>query len=127
MHLFIDECLSPKIAHALNEAGECVALHPRNNGGCGDPDHVVLARAIDYDAVIVTQNAVDFRKLVGREEIHPGLIVLPAVGRDASAMLLEQAIRFLRDRGDPMDLMINHVLEVAENGEIIRYELPKPA
>lgn len=98
MHLFIDECLSPKIAHALNEAGECVALHPRNNGGCGDPDHVVLARAIDYDAVIVTQNAVDFRKLVGREEIHPGLIVLPAVGRDASARQCQRNLGLRVDR-----------------------------
>ena len=57
MRLFLDECLSPHIALALNDEGDHVVLHPRNDGGLGDPDHRVLARCIDQDLVLVTQNA----------------------------------------------------------------------
>ena len=33
----------------------------------------------------IDENAVDFRKLIGREELHPGLIVPPSVASPASA------------------------------------------
>ncbi len=66
--------------------------------------------------MIVTENAVDFRKLVAREELHPGLIVLPSVGRDLSFRLLLDAIAYLSSLGEASDVMVNHVLEVSETG-----------
>lgn len=124
MRLFIDECLSPRIAAALNESGAHVAVHPRDFGGLGDPDHAVLARCLAEDLAIVTQNARDFRALVAREEIHPGLILLPGVGRARAAALLDIALAHLGSLGDPQDVLVNHVLEVDEAGACTLYPLP---
>ena len=70
LRLFIDECLSPQLARHLNITGDHDATHPRDMGRLGEPDHVVLSRCLSEDRVIVTENAVDFRKLVaGRKFI----------------------------------------------------------
>lgn len=114
MKLFIDECLSPQLVRHLNETGEHEAVHPRDRDRLGEPDH--LARCVAEDRVIVTENAVDFRKLVAGEELHPGLIVLPSVGRALSLRLLIDAINYLSSEGDPSNVMVNHVLEVSETG-----------
>jgi predicted nuclease of predicted toxin-antitoxin system len=124
VRLFLDECLSPRIAQALNESGEHVAVHPRDSGGLGQTDHSVLARCIQEDLVIVTENARDFRALVGAEDIHPGLIIVPCLDRDTSSSLIMLAIAFLEKRGEPMDVMVNHVLEVNKDGQMRLYALP---
>ncbi|MYB37807.1 MAG: hypothetical protein F4Y26_10575 [Gammaproteobacteria bacterium] len=109
MRLFLDECLSPRIAARLNAEGLHVAEHPRDFGGLGAPDHRVLGRCIERDLVLVTQNARDFRALVETEAIHPGLVILPSVGRLQAQSLLHAAMDFLAARGEPMDIMVNHV------------------
>lgn len=124
MRLFIDECLSPQLARHLNETGEHDAIHPRDMGRLGEPDHVVLARCLAEDRVIVTENAVDFRKLVAREELHPGLILLPSVSRDLSLQLLIDAIVHLASLGEPSDVIVNHVLEVSGTGAFTLSPLP---
>ena len=90
--------------------------HPRDFGGLGEPDHLVLARCIDQDLVLVTQNARDFRALVVASHIHPGLVILPPAGRARCESLLLSAIDFLSERGDPMDAMVNSVLDVSMDG-----------
>lgn len=112
MRLFLDECLSPRIAQELNAEGVHVVLHPRDFGGLGAADHEVLARCIEQDLVLVTQNARDFRALVAVQDIHPGLIILPCVGRVRSEIMLRAVIDFLSEHGDPMDVMVNHVVEI---------------
>ena len=102
------------------------AAHPRDIGRLGEPDHVVLARCLSEDRIIVTENAVDFRKLVARVELHPGLIVLPSVGRDQSLRLLTNAITYLATLGEPSDVMVNHVLEMSEAGAFTLSPLPDP-
>ena len=67
MKLFIDECLSPELARRLNDSGLLEAIHPRDYGRLGEPDHIVLRRCLDEDRTIVAQNARDFRKLIGNE------------------------------------------------------------
>ena len=96
---------------------------PRDFGGLGAPDRAVLARCIERDLVIVTENARDFRALVAAQDVHPGLIVLPCVDRVSSEALLRAAIDFLSERGDPMDAMVNHVLEVGAETEMRLYPL----
>jgi predicted nuclease of predicted toxin-antitoxin system len=123
--LFIDECLSPQLADHLNATGEHDATHPRDMGRLGEPDHVVLSRCLAEDRVIVTENAIDFRKLVAREEVHPGLILLPSVSRSLSLQLLTDAIAHLQTRGEPSDVMVNHVLEVTEAGAFTLSPLPE--
>lgn len=127
MRLFIDECLSPRIAEWLNNSGEHDAAHPLHLGRRGEQDHTVLARCIREDRVLVTQNAQDFRGLIGQEDIHPGLIILPAVGRDGAYRLLLRAIEVLSTQGKPADVMVNRVLEVATDGHCLLHELRKTA
>ena len=127
MRLFLDECLSPAIARALNAEGVHVAIHPRDFGGLGAPDHEVLKRCTEHDLVLVTENASDFGALVATQAIHPGLIVLPCVGRARSEALLRAAIDFLLERGDPMDIMVNHVMEVSTDLAMHLYPLPNGA
>jgi predicted nuclease of predicted toxin-antitoxin system len=122
--LFIDECLSPQLALRLNAIGRYDAVHPLHVGRRGEPDHRVLERCLAEDRVIVTENARDFRRLVGKTELHPGLIILPAIDREGTWKLLQAALAFIRDRGEPMSVMVNHVLEVDESGGMTVSPLP---
>jgi hypothetical protein len=79
----------------------------------------VVARCFEEDRVIVTENAIDFRKLLGREELHPGLIIIPAVNRARSIALLLQAIDYLMTLGTPDDVMINGILEIGVDGSFV--------
>ena len=124
MRMFLDECLSPRIAQTLNAEGDHVALHPRDFGGLGASDHHVLARCIEQDLVLVTANARDFRALAATRDVHPGLVILPSVGRERSEALLRGAIAFLSQHGDPMDVIVNHVLEVSAEAEMTLSMLP---
>src|SRR5687767_12812385 len=103
--LFVDECVSPELARRINAGGRYEAIHPRDYGRSGELDHEVLQRCLAEDRVIVTENAIDFRKLVGSEALHPGLIILPSVGRERSWALLEAAIAFIEASGRPADIM----------------------
>ena len=123
MRLILDEGLSPGIGRALNSEGLHVAMHPRDFGGLGAPDREVLARRLERDLVPVTVNARDFRALVAAQDLPPGLIVLPSVGRARSVALLRTAIDSLSKRGDPMDVMVNHVLEVTADTELTLYPI----
>lgn len=71
-----------------------------------------------------TQNARDFRKLVGAEDLHPGLIILPAVGRERSWILLLSVLEAITELGVPAVVMINHVAEIDEQGRVQLFELP---
>ena len=124
MRFFIDECLSPQIALRLNETGEHDAVHPLHVGRRGAPDHVVLKWCLDEDRTLVTENARDFRKLIGKADLHPGLIVLPSVDRKGAWQLLRAAIAFLAARGVPQDVIVNHALEVSEDGKFSFHSLP---
>jgi predicted nuclease of predicted toxin-antitoxin system len=116
--LFIDESFSPQLAIRLNQTGRHDALHPLHVGRRHEPDHRVLQRCVAEDRVTVTQNARDFRRLMGEEEIHPGLIILPAIDREGTWRLLLEALAYLEDQGNPADMMVNHVLEVDESGAV---------
>jgi hypothetical protein len=76
------------------------------------------------DRVIVTENARDFRRLVSGAEIHPGLIILPALNREETWASLQRALSYLENRRRPADVMVNHVLEVDESGAIMLLPLP---
>ena len=124
MQLFLDECLSPNVANELSAEDGHYVIHPRNNGGRGDPDHKVLERCLSEDLVIVTENAKDFRALAERSDIHPGIIILPCVGKLKAKALIKKAIEHLDGLGVASDVIVNHVLEIDELGTIEMYELP---
>ena len=81
--------------------GEHDTIHRRDVGRLGASDHVVLLHCLTEDRVILTGNAVDFRKLVSRQELHPGLILLPSIGRDLSFRRLIDTITHLASLGEP--------------------------
>jgi predicted nuclease of predicted toxin-antitoxin system len=123
LRFFIDECLSRQLARRLNALG-FDAIHPLDVGRRGEPDHRVVARCLEEDRIIVTQNAGDFRKLVGRQEIHPGLVVLPNIGREGTWTLLRRVLALLEAREDGRTFMINRVIEVAADGGMAVFERP---
>jgi predicted nuclease of predicted toxin-antitoxin system len=125
LKLFIDECLSPRLAARLNASGEHEAMHPRDYGRLGERDDQVLARCLEESRTIVTENAVDFRKLIAAEEIHPGLIILPSTSRSESERLLDKVLAKLASLGDPPSVMINKVIEISAEGEFVIYDLPE--
>jgi predicted nuclease of predicted toxin-antitoxin system len=124
VRLFIDESLSPLLATRLNDTGSHDAIHPLHVGRRGEPDHRVPERCIAEDRVIVTQNARDFRRLAARTELHPGLIILPFMDREGTWHLLQSAIAFLDVRGDPMNAMVDHALEVGATGGMALSAIP---
>ena len=65
---------------------------------------------VGLNLVIVTENARDFRALAAKADIHPGMILLPCVGRALAEPLLRAAIEHLEALGDPGDVLVNHVL-----------------
>jgi predicted nuclease of predicted toxin-antitoxin system len=95
--LFIDECLSPQLALRLNATGHFDAVHPLHVGRRGEADYRVLEWCLAEDRAIVTENARDFRRLVGKTDVHPGLIILPAVDREGTWKLLEAALAFVKN------------------------------
>ena len=76
----------------------------------------MLEWCLAEDRILVTQNARDFRKLIGKTELHPGLIILPDIDREGTRKLLQAAIAFLEKRRRPVDAIVNYVLEVSDQG-----------
>lgn len=126
MRFFIDECISPTLSQHLNREGLHDAIHPRDRGRLRDPDHVVFARAIEEDRIIVTENADDFRKLAGAVDLHPGLIILPSVARAEAQRLMDLVIAYLIEtEGErPQDLLVNSVLTITPDGVVRIDPLP---
>jgi hypothetical protein len=120
MRLFIDECLSPNFAIELGRLGHD-AIRPLQVGRRGQLYHTVKENCIAEDRVIVTENVGDFKALLGREPIHPGLIALPQTSRARGWALIEAAISFLEAQGgDPMDAIVNHCIEFEGDKPVLR-------
>lgn len=67
MRFLIDEMYAERVAELLAERGHG-ALHVRDIGLGGAPDVDVLARAVDEDRTVVTENAVDFLPLLDQRQ-----------------------------------------------------------
>jgi predicted nuclease of predicted toxin-antitoxin system len=123
---FVDECISPSLSHHLNRDGLHDAIHPRDRARLREPDHVVFARAVAEDRILVTENADDFRKLAGSVDLHPGLIILPSVARNEAQRLMDLVIAYLIEVGGdrPYDRLVNSVLLISTKGDIRIEPLP---
>jgi predicted nuclease of predicted toxin-antitoxin system len=88
----VDECLSPELAQRLAKLGYD-ATSNRDRAKLGKLDSLIFEYAVQEDRIIVTQNADDFRNLVGNAELHPGLIILTANSIQKSWEQLERAIK----------------------------------
>jgi len=128
VRLLVDECLSPALVQVAHRAGY-EATTVRDLGALGESDRRIVARALESDRAIVTNNAGDFVELCRRAALHPGLIVLPSVPRDAEIGLFARALAHIvaaaAERSlAPRDFILNRVVEVDESGHCEDQELP---
>jgi predicted nuclease of predicted toxin-antitoxin system len=120
VRFLIDECLHTSLTHVANK-GAHEAHHVTRRGWSGSKDHQLREVVLREEFVFVTNNARDFRKLMGESELHAGLIVIipnvtPAVQRE----LFDRALQEVSELSD----MINKVVEV-DLDEVRVYELPR--
>jgi predicted nuclease of predicted toxin-antitoxin system len=118
----IDENLSPALTSTANALG-FAAFHVAHRGWASASDDQVLRRMLDESLTLVTNNWLDFKPMLAREGLHPGVVViLPNVRRQRQAELFALALLLIRDSDPPLD-MINTVLEVTAEGVVTRYAL----
>ena len=87
-------------------------------------DWHVLQHPREQDFILVTNNAVDFRRLYAAEPLHAGLVILlPTVDGAMQQRLIQGALTELTVHSEP----INQVLEVdvdGQNATFAFYDLP---
>jgi predicted nuclease of predicted toxin-antitoxin system len=120
VRFLIDECLHTSLTDVANNAGH-EAHHVTRRRWSGFKDHELREVALREEFVFVTNNARDFRKLMGESELHAGLIVIlpnvtPALQRELFQRALVEASKLLD--------MINKVLEI-DSDQVRVYDLPK--
>ena len=110
MKFSIDECLSPKLAAIAWKQG-FHSMHVTRVGLRSKSDSSIVQHAVEDDWVLVIHNAADFKRLVGRQEVHPGLIcinVAPGLMRlEVQKSLFRHALKQVEG-----DDLINIVVEI---------------
>ncbi|MBF0391682.1 MAG: DUF5615 family PIN-like protein [Alphaproteobacteria bacterium] len=112
MRFLIDECLHASLVEVANGAGH-EAHHVVHLGMQGLKDPEVMERVRLHGFTLVTNNAMDFRRLYSREPIHAGLIILLPQVRPALQRALFRAV-FVHLGG--RDDLIDKVVEVGLDG-----------
>ena len=80
--------------------------------------------------MLVTDNASDFRPMYMREDVHPGLIIVPAgYGRARQHLLTREVITWvanaaLQSNQAAADYMLNRLVEIDQHWSVTSYELP---
>ena len=120
MRFLVDECLHTSLKAIAISAGY-EADHVVYRGLSGSTDAAVLAYAIKHDFILVTNNAVDFRKLYKREKLHPGLIIfIPQLEPAKQRTIFEAVLKFTA-KNEP----INEVIEAnITRGKVVLKRLP---
>jgi predicted nuclease of predicted toxin-antitoxin system len=121
--LLLDECLSHFWVGRLAARGYPDVLHPIHVGLRGVRDDTIVAHAATQDRVIVTSNGRDFVKLLGRADVHPGLIILEALDFESTWTQLLAALAFIERQSSPSDWIVNRVVEVTTEG-VRSWDLP---
>jgi predicted nuclease of predicted toxin-antitoxin system len=122
MRFLIDECLHESLVGVAHAAG-FEAMHVNHLGLSGKADWELAERIVKDEFTFVTNNRVDFLRLFGKKDLHPGLIVLvPNVVPSLQRALLVSALRYLSGRD-----LVNVVIEVSLKGKTVQcveYNLP---
>lgn len=120
MRFLIDECLHTSLTDVANKAGH-EAHHVTRRGWSGFKDYQLREVVLREEFVFVTNNARDFRNLMGESELHAGLIViLPNVTPALQRELFQWALVEVSKLPD----MINRVVEI-DYEQVRVYDLPK--
>ncbi len=127
MRFLVGECLSATYVAELGRCGYPDAVHPMHIGCFGVRDDTILARAIADDRIVITANGRDYRQLVLRVPIHPGIIIIEPRIRTQSWLLIVAALAFIELQPRPEDYMVNRVVEVSAATRVSTNELPPAA
>ncbi len=76
MKFLIDECLSPDLVEIARDRGFPSSTHVTWLGLRSKTDWTIVQRAVADGYVLVTNNTTDFTSLLGREDVHAGLVCL---------------------------------------------------
>ena len=123
----VDECLSPDYVGRLAIRGYPDAIHPIHVGLLGARDDQIVARALADDRSVITANRVDYERLLGREVLHPGAIIVDALEKEPTWQLILVALSFIGLQPRPVDYMVNRVVEVSAARGILPFELSSGA
>lgn len=118
--LLVDECLHTSLTELAHRAGH-EAYHVVWLGKAGAADAELRDLILEREFTFVTNNARDFRRLLGAAELHPGLIIiLPNVTPTTQRALFGIVLQRLPELGS----LINKVVEVDRDGAVAVYDLP---
>jgi predicted nuclease of predicted toxin-antitoxin system len=111
----VDENLTTELCDAAHRHGfHATSVTRLGKQGASDP--ALVRFAIDGDFIIVTRNAIDFRRLYRREAVHAGLvIILPNAPKPEQVPLFEIVLRQLETEGE----LINACLTIDAAGAIV--------
>jgi predicted nuclease of predicted toxin-antitoxin system len=103
--LLIDECLHTSLRDIAHAAGH-IADHVNYLGLGGLKDWELMSKILENDYTFVTNNRSDFLALHGREELHPGVIIIvPNVTPDLQQELFRAALDHIGAR-DPTNTVV---------------------
>lgn len=129
MKLWFDEDLSPTLVQVANARGFDATCN-RDRGVLGHTDAQLRRLVQGQDYVFVTDNASDFRPMYERDQLHPGLAVMPAeFGRDRQQQLagaiIDWVVRASVKAGQvPADFMVNKLVSIDPDGTCTAQDLP---
>jgi predicted nuclease of predicted toxin-antitoxin system len=128
----VDENLSPSLAQIARARG-FHAMHATWAGLGGLKDHQVASHASKNNMILVTNDLVDFRKIMKRRKLHPGVIFLAVadrnvMDRDAQQFMFEAALDSVA-KDEPINEAVHVELEKDADGNWLvttaRYTLAK--
>jgi predicted nuclease of predicted toxin-antitoxin system len=118
----IDECLHRVLATVARDHGYD-AVHVTAVGLTSTPDKVIAERAVQTGAIMVTNDARDYRRLYARFVSHPGLVImLPSVTTPMQIRLFEAVIAYIAAEESILDQLV----EIDEAGRITVRPWPQP-
>ena len=112
MKFLIDECLSPQLATDARNRGFPESTHVTWLGLGSNEDWSIVRRAVHEGYVLVTNNTADFKRLIGREDIHAGLVCLN-VAAEAMSLPIQKRLFVLALDQLAHEEPVNEVLEIS--------------
>jgi predicted nuclease of predicted toxin-antitoxin system len=123
----IDECLSPELVAIARARGHGESTHVTWLGMRSRKDWSIVRRAVADGYVLVTNNATDFRALLGREEVHAGLVCINMaaglMSLEVQRRLFALALDRLGDR-EPINELLEITLDERRVVHVERYDFP---
>lgn len=119
-NFLIDECVSPELASKAKERGHN-AFHVTWLQLEGYRDNALSLYAMGSDAIIVTNNGVDFRPIYRAMDVHPGLVVIiPSCKKALQLSLFDRVLDRLEAERDT----VNKLIEVMLDGTVTVEDFP---